>query len=339
MAASVSCRGRDAMPRLRIYCETLPYEQVARPRTVGLLARYGLEIVLAVRPWDLGDLPRVAAALRDAGVPLSIWPMLSDEEGRWANARNAASFTRFAGEAADVLARAATPPRELVFDLEPSFDDSRMLLPGVARDPAAVKRAATATRADALAAAERALAGAATELHDRGVETATAVWPLVALDPPGRRGWQSLLGTPVDALPARRVSVMVYTSLLEGWSRGVVRRRHALALLDAASRRVLRRWGERASISLGCVGTGAFVDEPVYRSPAELAEDVAIVRAAGFRDVSLFDLAGVMRREPAEAWLDAFAGAHDPILAPASRRVSAARTLARAATWAITRGR
>ncbi|MDB4946588.1 MAG: hypothetical protein JWP97_6122, partial [Labilithrix sp.] len=180
---------------------------------------------------------------------------------------------------------------------------------------------------------------AVTELRARGVTTAAAVWPLVALDPRGARGWQSLLGTPVDALGVQRVSVMVYTSILEGWSRGAVARRHATALLERAAVRTVERWGNAAGISLGCVGTGALEDEPVYRDPAELAEDVAITRAAGCADLSLFDLGGVLRRPPAEAWLDAFAhGGEAAALAP-SRRVELARRLSRVATWALGRRR
>ena len=173
------------------------------------------------------------------------------------------------------------------------------------------------------------------ELHARGIATASAVWPLVALDPPGARGWQALLGTPVDALATGRVSVMMYTSILEGWSRGAIRRRDATALLAAASARVASRWGPSAGMSLGCVGTGALLDEPIYRAPSELAEDVALARAGGCVDLSLFDLGGVLGREPAEAWLDAFAHGAEMIDARTSKRVRAARRLARLATWAL----
>jgi hypothetical protein len=104
----------------------------------------------------------------------------------------------------------------------------------------------------------------------------------------------------------------------------------------------VRRWGEHAGISLGCVGTGAFADEPTYRAPSELAEDVTIARAAGCDRLSLFDLGGVLAREPAEAWLDAFVHG-EPMPGFSARRVSkrvhAARTLARAATWALGRSR
>lgn len=334
------------MPTWRVYSETLPYSEVVRPRTLELLARYGLEVVLAVRPWNEAELPDVARALRDAGVPLSIWPMLSDEDGRWASVHNAPAFSRLTLSVCDALATASAPLRDVLFDLEPPFAQARSLaamgasLPrpeGIARLASGLARAP----APAFDAASAVLARTVSELHGRGIATSMAVWPFVALDRPGDKGWQSLLGTPVDALATGHVSVMMYTSIVEGWSRGTLRRRDATALLGAATERVLRRWGPDAGLSLGCVGTGAFEDEPVYRDPSELAEDVAVVRAAGCAKLALFDLGGVLSRAPAEAWLEAFVGETAPDLSagPTSKRVRAARTLARAATWALRRPR
>jgi len=325
------------MPRaLRIYSETLPYEEVTRPGALALLSRHGLEIVLAVRPWQLAELPRVAATLRDAGLSLSIWPMLSDEEGRWASAENAASFARFARETVDALDAAAgggpSVVREVLLDLEPPFAQARAL---ATRGLAGARPRAVPAALFESSAAE--LARLVAELHARGVATSSAVWPLVALDPPGEHAWQSLLGTPVDALGTSRVSVMMYTSILEGWSRGALGRRHAAALLAAATSRAVRRWGPHAGMSVGCVGTGAFEDEPVYRDPSELAADVTIVRAAGCDDLSLFDLGGVLSRPPAEAWLEAFVNGASRAPELGSRRVEVARSLARFATWALSK--
>jgi hypothetical protein len=334
------------MPHVRrVYSETLPYADLVRRRTIGLLSRYGLELVLAVRPWDARDLPDVARALRDAGVPLSIWPMLSDEQGRWASVHNAPEFSRLTLSVCDELEAAGAPPCDVLFDLEPPFAQARSLAQlGAARSkgPEGLTRLASGlSRSSPLAfdSASLALSRAVGEIHSRGIATSMAVWPLVALDPPGEKGWQSLLGTPVDALGTGHVSVMMYTSILEGWSRGTLRRRDTTALLAAATARTVRRWGSQAGISLGCVGTGAFEDEPTYRDPNELAEDAAVARGSGCERLTLFDLGGVLAREPAEAWLEAFVSAGEVTSGPTSKRVRAARTLARAATWALGRPR
>jgi hypothetical protein len=322
----------------RIYSETLPWPELVHARTLQLLRRYALELVLAVRPWDVHALPAVAAALRDAGIPLSIWPMLEDEKGRWINVHNAREFRAFVLTICDVLGD--TPPADVLFDLEPPFDRARALialamrshtLEGISRFAAELRKPSGAP----FEAAASELGRTGAEVRARGITTSAAVWPLVALDPPSLRGWQRLLGTPTDALGASHVSVMMYTSIFEGWSRGTLRRRDARALLAAATVRTARRWGASAGISLGCVGTGAFADEPTYRDPAELADDVAVARASGVSRLTLFDLGGVLARGPAEAWLDAFRAPTDATTTEPSKRVSAARAIARAATWAV----
>ncbi len=325
---------------LRIYGETVPFEVVVRARTIALLQRHALELVLAVRPWQSAELPGVVRALRDAGIGCSVWPMLADDEGRWASAHNAASFARFLRSTVDALDVAGVLPREVLLDLEPPFAHARAMAAGGGSSARWFDLASARPQpppAPVLDAASAELAAAVRELHARGVATASAVWPLVALDPPDARGWQALLGTPVDALATGRVSVMMYTSILEGWSRGAIRRRDAKLLLTAATARALRRWGGDAGMSIGCVGTGALVDEPVYRDPSELAEDAALARAAGCQDLTLFDLGGVLARGPAEAWLDAFAHPTEHLAGTSSKRVHLARKLTRLATWVLGR--
>jgi hypothetical protein len=307
----------------RIYSETLPWPRVRDPATLALLRRYRLELVLAVRPWDLGELDEMARVLHGEGIALSLWPMLDDADGRWAGAHNAPTFVAFVertlgrGHACDVLV-----------DLEPPFAVVEKIAHG---------HGARMPRRQGYARGARVLREGVEAIRAHGMTASLAVWPLVALDR-GGDGWQSLLGTPVDALEADHVSVMMYTSILEGWSRRTLRRQDTCELLAGATVRACEKWGSRAGVSLGCVGTGAFADEPVYRSPAELAEDVAIARAAGSDALSLFDLGGVLARPPAEAWLDAFtSSALAAVDVLSSRRVRAARTFARAATWALSR--
>lgn len=308
--------------RRRIYSELLPHDDVVADRTLRLLVRYRLELVLAVRPWDLARLPDVAGALRDAGVTFSLWPMLADDDGRWANAGNAETFRALLLRTCD-----AASPDDVLVDLEPPFAQAKALT------HVRPKLDALAPPPD-LAHGRAVLGRTVDELAVRGITTSLAVWPLVALDATSGRGWQQLLGTPVDGLAASHVSIMMYTSLLEGWSRGAVRRTDAAALLAGATRRALRRWGPRAGVSLGCVGVGAFGDEPVYRDARELADDVAIARAAGCDALSLFDLAGVLARPRPEPWLDAFVDGGDADHR-AGNRVRLARIAARIATRAL----
>jgi hypothetical protein len=203
--------------------------------------------------------------------------------------------------------------QELVIDLEPAFAELERWKAWRPRwgarkagSPAGLRPAN-----DDYAAARLAFAEAITRWQraedGQARRVTTAVMPMLAFDTAGQ--WmQRALGTPADDLHVQRHSVMAYTSLFEGWSRGLVGRRRAEWMLGLCARRSRTRWGALAGMSLGAVGTGAFGDEPVLRDPAELARDVAIARDAGIAEISLFELGGVLRRAPAEAWLEALCG-------------------------------
>lgn len=295
--------------RRRIWCETLPHEQLLAPATVALLARFSLSPIVAVWPsTTLPTIERVLATFEDQGRPAAIWPMLDDREGRWANAGNVALFARFAGALVEALVERRRPPRELFVDLEPAIEALRGGIAGTAVNAQAAHYVPEAFDKRVQVEAEARFATLAEGLLARGITPSAAIAPMVLLDPDAgpRRPWQDRLGTPVDGPRWKHLSVMLYTSIVEGWSRGTLRREDTRQLLGVAAAATVRRYGERGGLCLGAVGTGAFGNEPVYRSVAELADDVALSLAAGAKDLSLFDLGGVLKRGRPEAWLEAF---------------------------------
>jgi hypothetical protein len=281
---------------LRVYAETLSPAEVARH--AGLLRRFGCDLVLAVRPFHLEEIPGAVRTLEDEGVRVALWPMIEDEKGRWPSVKNADPWIWFAEEVLRVVEKARAPLREVLFDLEPPFGSVRALTPGHF-SPAALLRMA---KRDPHAHGRAALVSFRNALRERGITVSAAIVPLCVFSP----RWERLLGTPVTAVDADLPSVMAYTTIYEGWSRRVFSRSDALTLLQRTAQRTVEAYGARAGISLGTVGTGAFEDEPVYRSPDELLTDVVVARAAGIRKLTLFDLGGVVRRGPPEAWLSAF---------------------------------
>lgn len=285
----------------RIWCETLPYAHLRRPEVLRLLGARQLQLLLAVTPDRAADLPVTMAACRDAGLSVGLWPMLGRSEGRWPSAANLPSFRDFTLRCLDALAAHRLRPAVLAVDLEPPIGELDALLHG------RIWPAWRWARRRDVGRAATALAAFVEEVHGRDLVTLAATLPTLVTDPArSDRGWQRALGTPVNGVPFGHVSPMMYTSLVEGCSRGLLRRRDTVALLAATARAAVSRWGPRASLSLGCVGAGILGDEPTWRSVEELAEDVGQARTAGVDDLALFDLAGVLARPPAEAWLDAF---------------------------------
>jgi hypothetical protein len=304
----------------RVYAETLSPREAASTKNLALLSRWGCDLVLAVRPPHKGEIAEAVARIEDAGLAVALWPMIEDERGRWPSARNASAWIEFSEEVIRRVENGGAHRRvkEVLFDLEPPFGTVRALTPGHFSASPLAKLA----RPD-LERGTRALVDHRESLRARGVVVSAAVVPLCVFS----THWERALGTPVRAIAPDLPSVMAYTTIYEGWSRRVFSRSDALALLDATTRFAVRHWGARAGVSLGTVGTGAFEDEPTYRSPDEVRADAWVARDAGARALTLFDLGGVVRRGPADAWLAALTepardASHPRVPVATSRRMA-----------------
>lgn len=212
-----------------------------------------------------------------------------------------------------------------MLDLEPPFST----LLHIARRWASVRREVKLLRAPDTARmrAEACVHALLDEWRDEGVVVSTALSPPV-VDKGAAPAWRTILALLPEPEDAVHHSVMLYTSIAEGWSRGLLTREDVRAWLSHGAELARDRYGARGGVSVGTVGTGIFGDEPVYRCVAELAEDVSIAKSIGIRSISLFDLKGVLARPPAEAWLEA-------LNAPPSTR--GAQTLRSRLLWGAVR--
>lgn len=116
-----------------------------------------------------------------------------------------------------------------------------------------------------------------------------------------------------DARVAR--GSMLYTSLLEGYSRGLVSRAAALGWLTRSFVRAQASVRGPLEAQLGAVGTGALGNEPVYRHAGELQLDLERVLAAGATRIAVFELGGILSRHDTDEWLVVCAGARQRLAA------------------------
>ena len=286
----------------RIWVETATCEQLLTARSLGLLIRYRLQPLVAVRPWQLHGLSELTRRLAGEGIRFGLWPMLADEHGRYANAQTAARFARLAR---DVIASAGEhPPETMVIDLEPPYAAVRALfVPGAVSRAVGALAQLRAILSSARRGAMQPVRSLVFDLRVRAIEVYAAVPVLLAFGP-----WLGgTLSTPVAAGDYDIISAMTYSSILEGLSAGILRRATVERLLWLVARKLIANYPTHGvALCLGVVGAGAFIREPVYETPNQLARDVEIATASGIQDLSLFDLGGVLVRPPAEAWLEAF---------------------------------
>ena len=282
------------MPTRRIFSELLDHSRLIEGTLLRALRRFDVELVVATQPEQSATCVDVIRACETAGVSLSLWPMLNDAQGRWPSTANAQTFSKFVARLLRLFEASAARPQRLLIDLEPPIDRLKQMTRGVLSKAPPEDGALDALRktlADSRAA---------------GIEVwSTVMPPTVIGDPRSCLGWQALLGTPIDALGVEKICPMAYTSLIEGYSKRTLKRADVRALLARWSAELASKYGDRAAIALGAVGVGALGDEACLRSPEVLADDVAIVRAAGIDDISLFNLRGVIERGPIDAWLSA----------------------------------
>ena len=277
-------------------------EHLVRPEVLDPIRQRNVEIALAVRPHQMRRLRWVLRRLE--GIRVILWPMLADADGRWLNLTNVRTFMDFVDQ---------LPTKEfpLLLDLEPPIHRARELLRGKffnrrhARSPDARNAAVADAAMDAIA-----------EMTTRAARTEAVVpAPLIWGEP-----WSSVLATPPLQPAFAAVEVMGYSSLLEGYGRGLIQRRQALDLT--------RRLATAASqlgwrLSVGVTGGGALGDERPLRSVGELAQDVAIAHQQGVTAVSLHSLQGALERPPLSQWLDALCTPWSEFVAPRSLRGAA----------------
>ena len=308
-AQSVSCRLRA------VFVEDLPEAELVRPAVVKLLVDHGLSAIVSIRPWNVAATVDAQRTLEAAGVPVTLWPMLADEAGRWVNVRTVEAMRGFVGAIVDAASSGpAAPPLRVLLDLEPPIDDVRAVL--ASRSFVAMARLVGILAAPG---GGRDLDALVCSIETAGGHVSAALVPFVLADGP-LGAVSRLLGVPAARGTFDPPWIMAYTTLFAGYSRGYVDRARAVRVLAKAARRAKRTFGPSAALALGCVGRGALGDEAVYRDVDELSEDVATCIREGLDRLALFDRGGVLARPDPERWLRAFPARHAAARAASARR-------------------
>jgi hypothetical protein len=291
---------------LRIWSEFVPYADAQRPRVLDLLAKHQVHPIFAVdSDADETALYRLLKAVRSRGLAVSIWPVLSKEDGYWPNERNGpAYFDRVLG-LLHRLGRNNIAVDWVAMDLEPPLEQVAEAARALPFRPGSVRRMAYDNLdAERFARSVDVFQEGLAQIHETGSQTLAITFPLAVQDlEDGQPVWQDVMETPWSSLPSTRKGIMAYGSLVAGLSRGLLSTADVRAFHQLQCQQLARHCCGNAHVSLGLTGVGVLGDEPFYRDVDDLVKDVGMARAAGISDIAIYSLRGVLEKSSPEEWL------------------------------------
>ncbi len=303
--------GDDAAPlppaaSAGVYSEIRDFDAVEAQ--LGLLQSRGLGLVQVMAPSDFGSpaLRSLIEASASAGVEFRAWVVLPEAEGYWPGESNVVAFGEAVDELLSWIEAEALPVGWITVDMEPSFAYTDELLT-IARDESNPDRiselvALVQSHHDpaAFAVATEGYQGIVERIHEAGLRAHVVTYPMVLDDlGDGDRDIQDGLDIPVEGIDWDELSFMVYRSAMQVFVEGEL----DVGVFYSYGLDARQRFGERAALDYGLVGTGVVTVEGEYESPAVLRSDVAAGRAAGIDRLHLYCFEGAREKADAGAWL------------------------------------
>lgn len=312
--------------KLRFWAENITAAEIVE-QALPLLKEFDAGVGVSLYEDSLTDENAKAfARLKSEGIELTYWPLLSLPEGYFPNERSVEPFSNLVEYVLEWSSAEGIQPDMLAFDLEIPFWQMQDLLTASPRKKLA--RALSILREnldlERYLEARNALSSLNDRVRAQGIKTITAVFPWVALELDSEYELlQDLTETPLAGVHWDIFSPMLYVSMLEGLTGGLVSYRDANWLTFITSLRLFSKFGSRAGASLGVTGTGVLGNEPAFRYPEGLLPGVEAALAAGIRDISIYNLEGILASGEPRRWLEMIRGAR-PTTPQRSGRVNLA---------------
>ena len=208
--------------RIRAWAENIKPADLVDNGVIRLLRRFAVNPCMAVTHDDLGeDLARILRRYTSAGLELTLWPLLPDEIGYWPNERNVDPFSAFVQEILDQVRTDGLRLPWIAVDMEPPIYQMDALrgTRGIdrLRTLASLARAnRNRSRFERASVRYRHLLGM---IHRAGAKTLVPVLPILSHElARNGRGLQDLLETPITGIGWDVISLMIYNSMLVGYS-------------------------------------------------------------------------------------------------------------------------
>jgi hypothetical protein len=308
---------------LRFWVENIDPPEIVE-KALPLLEEFSAGVCVSTFERSLtGENAGALRALKKAGLQVGLWPLMGMESGYFPNEKNAAEYDGYVRRVIEWADSKAVTPDLLAVDLEMPFDQMTLLLQqGPPR--ARLERLRGVLRENRDRAKYEGAKSIISELNDwikaRGIKTVVAVLPWVALEIEGdSEVLQDLMETPISGIDWDILSPMWYSSMIAGLTGGLLNERDADWMGYDSCLWLRTRYRERAGVSLGITGTGVLGDERAFPTPEGLMVSVQAALSAGIRDISIYNLEGILESSDPRAWFEALRGAR-PRVPPRSEK-------------------
>lgn len=295
--------------KMRVWAEYVTPQEALKPDVMKLLKRYGVALGMAFPPGSVNaDYARMLKAYSDEGIEVALWALLPDEQGYWVCERNASEFTDYIKSIYDWADKEKFTIPCVAVDLElPHYQMSEVKSQKnmLQKGSSLIKFMRQNRDKARFYEASRKFELLNEFIHSRGATTLCPISDLVVHDlAAGGTAFQDMLETPVSTVNWDMLSVMIYTSMIAGYSKGLLRPEDARRHLYTTMRAMKEVMGDRAGVSIGVTYVGKLEDEPYYETPRELLPDMQAAKAAGVEDITIYNLEGILRSARPEEWFE-----------------------------------
>ena len=306
-------------PRVAVWCEFLPYEEVEQ--YLRVLQRYGCRLFLHVEPKDIGS-HELVHLLRSASahdVEIWLWQLLPYEENLYVGEDTLDRIESFSLSLARWIRRESLPVDWIIFDCEPSPELGRRLALSLKNlDPRGmVSVLREQTDRERFARSVNRLNRIIAALHRRGFRVMGSA-NRIFLDflARGNSALEDSLNAPFSAVNWDRVSFITY--------KYTASRFEYAAMVSRYAQLGRRLFGPEVALDLGLAGDHRLIEEHLERArkfglgeyyvkflrgmqhPDELRRAAGVALAKGVRNIHIYSLDGAVNSAAGlSAWLSA----------------------------------
>ncbi|GEM_PF-892905 len=109
--------------------------------------------------------------------------------------------------------------------------------------------------------------------------------------------------------PNMKRNFFIYSTLYPKWIYPIIKIYYRIFL-----KRDKKFYGNKLLCAVGCIGPGIFGTEPIYRNINEFRADLLFVEQQGIKNIVIFELGGILKRDNPQAWINLIKQYTQPLL-------------------------